>query len=142
MVIPISRCLPTGNLIITGRTKNVIVTTNGKKIFPEELETILNRLPMVQESMVYGSKDENNDFELIVTARIKLDNTYLEEKYGNNIPSDEELTNILWEEVKKINISLVSYKAIRKIEIKKDDFIKTTTMKIKRFEELKKINNK
>lgn len=127
-----------GNLIITGRTKNVIVTTNGKKIFPEEIETLLNRLPMIEESMVYGAKDPKKELELIVTARVKLDSTYLEEKYGNNIPTDEELTKLLWEDVKKINRSLVPYKSIRKIEIKKDDFIKTTTMKIKRFEEIKK----
>ena len=125
-----------GNLVITGRTKNVIVTSNGKNIFPEELETLINRIPLVEESMVYGAKDPKDKQELIATARVTLNEQYIEETYGSTRPSDDEIYNLIWEDIKKINRSLVSYKAIKKLEIKKDKFIKTTTMKIKRFAEL------
>lgn len=127
-----------GNLVITGRTKNVIVTSNGKNIFPEELETLINRIPLVEESMVYGAKDPKDKQELIVTAKVTLNKEYMEDTYGATPPSDEEIYRMIWEEIKAINRSLVSYKAIKKLEIKKDDFIKTTTLKIKRFAELEK----
>ncbi|MDD3304083.1 MAG: AMP-binding protein [Clostridia bacterium] len=131
-----------GNLVITGRTKNVIVTSNGKNIYPEELETLINRIPLVNESMVYGAKDPKNKQELIVTAKVTLDEEYIEATYGSTKPSDDAIYKEIWEEIKKINRSLVSYKAIKKLEVKKDDFIKTTTMKIKRFAELEKDNKK
>ena len=125
-----------GNLVITGRSKNVIVTGNGKKIFPEELETMINKDPLVEESMVYGKKDEKGD--TVVTARVKLNEDYIKEKYKENRPSDEELRLAVWENIKKINRGLVGYKVIKELEIKNDEFVKTTTMKIKRYEEVKK----
>lgn len=127
-----------GNLVITGRTKNVIVTSNGKNIYPEELETLINRIPLVEESMVYGAKNSKNKQELIVTAKVTLNNEYIEEKYKDVKLNKEQIHNLIWEEIKKINRTLVSYKAIKKLEIKEDEFIKTTTMKIKRFAELEK----
>lgn len=126
-----------GNLIVTGRCKNVIVTSNGKNIVPEEIENLINRIPIVSESMVYGKVDPNNKMELIVSARITLDNEYMKEKYGDNIPSDKQIYDEIWNQIKEINKSMASYKAIKVIEIKKDDFVKTTTMKIKRADELK-----
>lgn len=131
-----------GNLVITGRTKNVIVTSNGKNIYPEELETLINRIPLVEESMVYGAKDPKNKQELIVTARVTVNNEYIEENYKDIKPNKEQIHNLIWEEIKKINRSLVSYKAIKKLEVKEDEFIKTTTMKIKRFAELEKDKKK
>lgn len=125
-----------GNLVLTGRSKNVIVTSNGKNIFPEELETLVNKIPLVNESMVYGKKDEKKKEELIVTARVTLDEEYIKEKYGENRPTDEAIQNEIWKAIKQINQTMVSYKAIKGLEIKKDDFIKTTTMKIKRFAEI------
>ena len=61
----------------------------------------------------------------------------IEAKHGKNL-TDEQIHNIIWDEIKTINRKLTSYKAIKKLEIKKDEFAKTTTMKIKRFEEIKK----
>ncbi len=127
-----------GNLVISGRTKNIIVTSNGKNIYPEELENLINRIPYVEESMVYGMKDEKNSAELIVCARVTLDNEYLDDKFGASRPSEEELHSLIWDEIKKINRTLVSYKAIKKLELKSDEFQKTTTLKIKRFAEIKK----
>lgn len=127
-----------GNLVLTGRSKNVIVTSNGKKIFPEEIETILNRLDLVEESFVYGAKDEKDNLELVVTARVRVNEKYLEEQFGkDNIPSDEEVYKMVWNQIKQVNKTLVGYKAIKKLEIKKGEFAKTTTMKIRRFEEIK-----
>jgi long-chain acyl-CoA synthetase len=125
-----------GNLVITGREKNVIVTSNGKNIFPEELESLLNKIPLIGESMVYGKKKSKTSKDVIVAARITLDNEEIESKFGENIPSDEEIFNIIADEIKKINRMMTSYKAIKELEIKKDDFVKTTTMKIKRKEEI------
>ena len=125
-----------GNLVITGRSKNVIVTQNGKKIFPEEIETMINKIDLVNESMVYGKKE--NKEELVVTARVTLNEEYIKEKYKDARPTDEEIYDLIWNEIKKINRNLVQYKAVKKLEIKNEDFVKTTTMKIKRFEEVKK----
>lgn len=129
-----------GNLVVTGRCKNVIVTSNGKNIYPEEIEKEINKIPLISESMVYGAKDKKSKQELIVTARVTLDKEYIKEKYTENIPSNKKIYNIIWEEIKKINRNMVSYKAIKKLEIKDEDFVKTTTMKIKRFEELERGN--
>lgn len=125
-----------GNLVISGRTKNVIVTQNGKNIYPEELENKINKIPLVAESMVYGLEEGNN--ELLVAAKVTLDEEYIEETYTSNRPSDEQIHELIWEEIKKINRTLVPYKAIKKLEVKKDEFEKTTTLKIKRFIELNK----
>lgn len=121
-----------GNLVITGRSKNVIVTSNGKNIYPEEIENEVNKIKLVKESMVYGAK--KNRQEVIVTARVTLDREYIDK----NRISNKEIYNIIWAEIKRINKNMVSYKAIKKLEIKEDEFEKTTTLKIKRNDELKK----
>lgn len=125
-----------GNLVITGRSKNVIVTQNGKKIFPEELENLVNKIPLVQESMVYGKKE--NKEELLVTARVTLNEEYIKDTFKENRPTDEQIYEMIWSDIKKINRNLSQYKVIKALEIKSEDFVKTTTMKIKRFEEIKK----
>ncbi len=125
-----------GFLFITGRSKNVIVTQNGKNIYPEEIELMLSKIPEIKESMVYGKEVEGNK-ELIITARVIPNYEEIEELHGKNL-TEEKIHDIIWEEIKKVNRSLTSYKAIKNLEIKKDDFEKTTTMKIKRFAELKK----
>lgn len=125
-----------GNLVITGRCKNVIVTNNGKNIYPEEIEALINKIPMINESMVYGYIDDKNS--IIVTARVTINEEYMIDKYKENRPSDEEIYDMVWEYIKNINHSLASYKSIKRLEIKKDEFVKTTTLKIKRQEEIKK----
>lgn len=127
-----------GNLVIAGRNKNVIVTPNGKKIFPEEVEQLINKIPLVEESMVYGKSKDGSGKDLIVACKVTLNEEYIEEKYGTSRPKDDEIHNMIWEEIKKINKTMVPYKSIRELEVKHEPFIKTTTLKIKRFEELKK----
>ena len=128
-----------GFIYITGRSKNVIVTQNGKNIYPEEIELMLGKIPEISECMVYGKKESEDahDKELIITAKIIPNYTKIEELYGKNL-SDEEIYKIIWDKVKENNKKLTSYKAVKKIEIKKDEFEKTTTMKIKRFAEINK----
>ena len=86
--------------------------------------------------MVYG-KEEEGSKELMISAKVIPDYEKIEEKHGSDL-SEEEIYKIIWEEIKKVNKKLTSYKAIKHLEIKKDEFAKTTTMKIKRFVELQK----
>ena len=125
-----------GFLYITGRTKNVIVTQNGKNIYPEEIELILGEVKEIKECMVYG-KEVEGEKELIITVKVIPNLEEIEAEHGKDL-SDEQIHEIIWEQIKVVNRKLTSYKAIKKLEIKKDEFAKTTTMKIKRFEEIKK----
>ena len=131
-----------GNLVITGREKNVIVTANGKNIFPEEIESLINKMPYVSESMVYGKKKDKYSKDVIVAVRVTLDNEVIEEKYGKDNVNYVEIYEEIVEEIKRINRMLSTYKAVKELEIKKEDFIKTTTMKIKRKEEIKNTTQK
>ena len=125
-----------GFLYITGRSKNVIVTQNGKNIYPEEIELLLAKHNEVKECMVYG-KEIEGEKELTITARVIPNYEEIEEKYGKDL-DEEKVYKIIWDKIKEVNKTLTSYKAIKRLEIKYDDFVKTTTMKIKRFEEIKK----
>ncbi len=125
-----------GFLYITGRSKNVIVTQNGKNIYPEEIELLLGKYNEIKECMVYG-KEVEGEKELTITARVIPNYEEIEEKYGKDLDEDK-IYKIIWDKIKEVNKGLTSYKAIKKLEIKHDDFVKTTTMKIKRFEEIKK----
>ena len=127
-----------GNLVIAGRNKNVIVTPNGKNIFPEEIEQLINKIPLVEESMVYGKSESGTGKDLVVSCKVTLNEEYIEEVYASTRPSDEELYKMIWEDIKKVNKLMAPYKSIKKLEIKHEPFVKTTTLKIKRFEELKK----
>lgn len=126
-----------GNLVIAGRNKNVIVTPNGKNIFPEEIEQLINKIPLVDESMVYGQSENGTGKDLVVSCKVTLNEEYIEEVYASTRPSDEQLYKIIWEDIKKINKLMAPYKSIKKLDIKHEPFVKTTTLKIKRFEELK-----
>lgn len=123
-----------GYLYVTGRKKDVIVLKNGKNIYPQELETLLNKSETIIESFVYGKPTNNND--LMICAKIVYDpsNIILKDK------PEQEKYNIIYEEIKNINKQMPGYKYIREIKITTEPLIKTTTQKIKRHEEMKKIN--
>ncbi len=123
-----------GYIYISGRKKNVIVLKNGKNVYPEELELLINNLPYIEESMVFGMP---KDDDLIVSAKIVYNKELVEEKYGKI--EKEELQNKIWEDIKQINSSLTNYKHIKHLIITDEPMIKTTTAKIKRPEEMKKI---
>ena len=123
-----------GYLFISGRKKNVIVLKNGKNIFPEELEILISKLPYVSENMVYSRpKDE----DIIVAAKVVYNKDIMKEMYPNN--TEEEYHNIIWKDIKIINQSVPKYKYIKHLIVTDEPMIKTTTQKIKRHEEIKKI---
>lgn len=124
-----------GFLFITGRKKNVIVMKNGKNIYPEELEILISTLPYVAENMVFGIPSKDDDLDL--AAKIVYNKEYVEESFGDI--SKEELKEKIWEDIKKINKTMPPYKYIRQIIVTDEPMIKTTTQKVKRFEEIKKI---
>ena len=120
-----------GFLYITGRKKNVIVTKGGKNIFPEEVEYYLLLSDFISEVIVYGKHEEIKD-DLICTAIIYPDFKALE---NAGYMTDEEKYRKLKEAVEEANSKMPPFKRVKRIEIREDDFIKTTTLKIKRFEE-------
>jgi len=126
-----------GFLYITGRIKNVIVTQNGKNIYPEEIELMLGNIPEIKECMVYG-KEVEGEKELIITAKVIPNLEEIQKEHKGEELTDEQIHDIIWEKIKEVNHKLTSYKAIKKLEIKKDEFAKTTTMKIKRYVEINK----
>ena len=121
-------------IYITGRIKNVIVTQNGKNIYPEELELLLSPVQEILECMVYG-KEVEGEKELIVTCRVIPNYDKIKELYGEK--STKEIYDIIWDKIKQVNKKVTSYKAIKALELRDGEFIKTTTKKIKRFVEIK-----
>lgn len=124
-----------GFLFITGRKKNVIVMKNGKNIYPEELEVLISKLPYVVENIVFGIPTKDNDLDL--ATKIVYNKEYVEDTFGKI--SEEELKEKIWQDIKQINKTMPPYKYIREIIVTDEPMIKTTTQKVKRFEEIKKI---
>lgn len=125
-----------GFLYVTGRKKDVIVLKNGKNIFPEELEILINCLPYVSESIVYGKPAKDND--LMICAKVVYNTDNMKELYPDK--AKEDYYEIIWKDIKaQINHSIPAYKSIREIIVTDEPLIKTTTQKVKRHEELKKI---
>lgn len=129
-----------GYVYVTGRSKNVIVTQNGKNIYPEEIELLLSKIPEIAECMVYG-KEVEGEKELIISVKVIPNKEEIERLHGKDL-KEEEIHKIIWNKIKEINKSLTSYKAIKNLELKHDEFAKTTTMKIKRYVELQKDKTK
>ena len=129
-----------GFIFLTGRQKDMIVLKNGKKVFPEELEILINRIDLVKECIVYGMPDEKDKNDLKLSVKIVYDKKVADEKYAGK--SEEELHQILWEQIKEINKSFPPYKYIKNMILTDEELIKTTTQKIKRNEEIKKILTK
>ncbi len=121
-------------IYITGRKKNVIIASNGKNVFPEELEYLLSKVPYVAESMVWGDEEKG---DIVIVAAIRPDMEEVEAAIGKGC-SDEAVKELLWGEVDKINAELPLFKKIRKIAVRHEEFEKNTSKKIKRFVESNK----
>lgn len=124
-----------GFYYITGRCKNVIVTKNGKNIYPEELESFINRSPFVQESMVWGCYEEKSG-ETVVNAQIFPNLELIKEKLKKHTLTKDDITAVFNDIIKNINNGMPLYKRIRSFSIRETEFIKTTTKKIKRYKEI------
>lgn len=123
-----------GYIYISGRKKSVIVLNNGKNVFPEEIETLLNKVEGIKESFVYEKKE---DGDVKVCVKIVYDKEIIKELY--NIEGEDEIREFLWGKVKDVNRLMPKYKYVREMIITEEELIKTTTLKIKRHEEIKKI---
>lgn len=122
-----------GYLFITGRKKNVIITKNGKNVFPEELEYKLSNVPYVAESMVWGDEAKSGE-DITIVASIFPDQDALTEKLGPDY-TKEQVEKLLWEEVDKINADAPFFKKIKRIIVRDKEFDKNTSKKIRRFSE-------
>lgn len=127
-----------GFIFISGRKKSVIVLNNGKNVFPEEIETLLNKVEGIKESFVYEKKEDDGDVKVCV--KIVYDKELIKELY--NIDGEENIRDFLWNKVKEVNSLMPKYKYVKEMIITEEELIKTTTLKIKRHEEIKKIFNK
>ena len=119
-----------GYIYICGRKKSVIVLKNGKNIFPEEMENLVNKIEGVKESFIFGKQQSDDKEDIKINVKIIFDREIMKEAY--KVESDEDIRKVLADKIKDINSIMPKYKAIRGILISEEPLIKTTTNKIKR----------
>ena len=124
-----------GYLFLTGRKKDMIVLKNGKKVFPEEVETLINRIDEVKECLVYGMPDKKDKNDIKLSVKVVYDKEIVKQKYKDI--SQKELENIIWQKIKEINKTFPPYKYVKNMILTDKELIKTTTQKVKRNEEIK-----
>ena len=130
-----------GYLYITGRCKSVIVTKNGKNIYPEEVEYYLNDNPLISESLVLGIQKENDD-ETYINAQIYPNIEAIKEYLKGSMPTKEEVNKLISDAVASVNKKLPNYKHIKGFVIRDKEFEKTTTQKVKRYGDNVKFDKK
>ncbi len=118
-----------GFVIISGRKKNIIIDKNGKNVYPEELETFINKNDYVLESMVYAHED-GDVFE--IRAQVFPNMPEIEQKLGNDV-TDEQVQELMQSVIDEVNKRNPTWKYIRKVIVRSEEFEKTTTKKIKRY---------
>lgn len=119
-----------GWLYITGRCKSVIITKNGKNVYPEELEELLNKSDVICESLVTGDFDSHSK-DTVVKAQIIPNFDFIKQHF--KAPTKEEISNLINTAIKTVNSKLPNFKHIKNYTIRTEEFEKTTTQKIKRF---------
>ncbi len=123
-------------LYICGRKNDVIVLKNGKNVYPQELEILINQIPAVEESMVFARNKDSMD--TMLCAKIVYNEETMKNLYGEK--TEEEKKEIIWQAIKEVNKTLPDVKHIKEIIVTNEPLEKTTTQKIKRYEEIKKSN--
>ncbi len=129
-----------GTFKIVGRAKSMIVTPSGKKVFPEELEMRLCESPLVEECMVFATNDAGKP---VITASVypnaeEITKKLVKEGFSENLCEEspeefeKETKAILTALITEINDEVPVYKVIKRLIVRKDEFEKTTTKKIKR----------
>lgn len=128
-----------GYVFIRGRKKNVIVLKNGKNVYPEEIELLISNLPYVEENFIFGQPRHNDgdQNDLALCAKIVYKPDYMKETYGTE--DSARIEEIIRGDIDKINDTLPTYKQLLRLIITDEPMIKTTTGKVKRFEEVKKL---
>ena len=121
-----------GYIVITGRKKNVIITKNGKNVFPEEIEYQLSLYDEIAESMVYEGDAEGKD-DVLIVASVYPDWGYLRETIGDAADDDEAVKKIIWEKIDEVNKINPGYKMIKKINLRHEELVKNTSKKVIRF---------
>ena len=127
-----------GFIFICGRKKSVIVLKNGKNIFPEEMESIINKIDGVRESFIFGKEQSDDKNDIKINVKIVYDEEIMNDKYSAK--TEEEIRKVFAKAIKDVNKSIPRYKAIRGFILTKKPLIKTTTNKIKRQDNLDEIN--
>lgn len=128
-----------GYLYITGRCKSVIVTKNGKNIYPEEVEYYLNDNPLISEALVLGIHKENDD-ETYINAQIYPNIQAITEYLKGSVPTKEEIWKMMSDAVNNVNKKLPNYKHIKSFGVRDKEFEKTTTQKVKRYGDNMKVD--
>ena len=128
-----------GYIFICGRKKSVVVLKNGKNIFPEEMEALVNKIEGVKESFIFGKQQSDDKDDIKINVKIIFDREIMQEAY--KVTTDDEIYKVLAEKVKEVNQIMPKYKAIRGILISEEPLLKTTTSKIKRQANLEIIEN-
>ena len=126
-----------GYIFICGRKKSVIVLKNGKNIFPEEMENLINRIEGIEESFVYGKQMSEDKNDIKIFAKLVYNQEIVENTY--KVQGEENFYQVINEKIKEINRSMPHYKAIKGITLTQEPLIKTTTNKIKRQNNLEQI---
>lgn len=126
-----------GYIFICGRKKSVIVLKNGKNIFPEEMENLINRIEGVEESFVYGKQMSEDKNDIKIFAKLVYNQEIVENTY--KVQGEEKIYQAINEKIKEINKTMPHYKAIRGITLTQEPLIKTTTGKIKRQNNLEQV---
>ena len=123
-----------GYIFICGRKKSVIVLKNGKNIFPEEMENLVNKIEGIKESFIFGKIQSNDENNIKINVKIVFDRDVIKDVY--KVEKNEDIYTVLAKKIKEINQTMPSYKAIRGIMLTEEPLIRTTTNKIKRQENL------
>ncbi len=126
-----------GYIFICGRKKSVIVLKNGKNIFPEEIENLVNRIEGVNESFIFGRQMTEDKDDLKINVKVVIDKKRVKEVY--KVKTDEDIYKAIHAKIKEINKIMPQYKAIRGMIITEEPLIKTSTNKIKREANMKEI---
>ena len=126
-----------GYLFITGRKKEVIVLKNGENVFPSDIEFLVNKLPYVQESILFPR--ENSKGEIALGIKVVYGEDEIKTHFGEK--TEKEYKELIWEDIKEINKNLSQFKRIKELIITTEELEKTTTKKVKRFKEIEKILN-
>lgn len=119
-----------GWVYITGRIKNLIILSNGKNVYPEEIETELSRIYGVSEVVVYAGESRADSSREVIVAEIYPDYEALE---GRGISGDEAVKSYFDEKVREANKNMAPYKAVGLVRVRKTEFVKNTSRKITRF---------